>query len=531
MKFFGEADLQNNEIKNAELSTDITISELQNLPTPRAVGHIAFVGSVLYICTSVTPNVTWVPLTRELTAYSYEQVGTATTWNITHDLNTVDVTVVIYDTNNQAIIPESITTTGANTVVVTFSTAQAGRAAVVTGSFQGPVRITPNGNIVADWGDITSKPSFATVATSGSYADLLNKPTFATAATSGSYADLLNKPTLATVATSGSYADLVNTPTLSGLLVVAKNGNDTAGDGSFGKPFLTLQKAHDTAESTLATSATVVILAMPGTYAESLALTRPRTSIVGLAGIEFGTVISSPVTITPSRRVAHPSNSAFAFDNVFFNTSGSNNALTFTGSQYSGALNLRKVRIYTSNGKAIVMNNTATDLTATASNNRLNWLDVDIQTDNGSKNGVELQNVMGTAKETNIYSGSGQAVVLGAGTLVTFADSLLDVVGTKIASVANTGTLLLRGATCRNGQNDADGIDIAAGGVVYALETTFAHSTTSGNTGFAIKGTAGAVLIHGLLTFFNNSPTNAVINNRVSSAVSRIAATTTLTPA
>jgi hypothetical protein len=74
------------------------------------------------------------------------------------------------------------------------------------------------------WADITGKPAFATVATSGSYNDLLNKPSLF----SGSYNDLTNKPalfdgtwasltgkpTFATVATSGSYNDLLNKPNL-----------------------------------------------------------------------------------------------------------------------------------------------------------------------------------------------------------------------------------------------------------------------------------------------------------------------------
>jgi hypothetical protein len=52
--------------------------------------------------------------------------------------------------------------------------------------------------------------------TSGSVAwnDVTGKPTFATVATSGSYTDLSNTPSLATVATSGSYNDLSNTPTI-----------------------------------------------------------------------------------------------------------------------------------------------------------------------------------------------------------------------------------------------------------------------------------------------------------------------------
>jgi hypothetical protein len=67
--------------------------------------------------------------------------------------------------------------------------------------------VTSRGYLTAvTWNDITSKPTFATVATSGSYADLTNKPTLF----SGSYTDLTNKPTLF----SGSYTDLTNKPTI-----------------------------------------------------------------------------------------------------------------------------------------------------------------------------------------------------------------------------------------------------------------------------------------------------------------------------
>lgn len=100
------------------------------------------------------------------------------------------------------------------------------------------------------WSDVTGKPTFAAVATSGAYVDLSGtpaavtwstlsgKPTFAAVATSGAYADLsgkptipaaqvnadwsaasgvsqiLNKPALATVATSGAYGDLSGRPAI-----------------------------------------------------------------------------------------------------------------------------------------------------------------------------------------------------------------------------------------------------------------------------------------------------------------------------
>lgn len=70
------------------------------------------------------------------------------------------------------------------------------------------------------WGDVTGKPTFATVATSGDYSDLLNKPTIPAAQVNSDWnaasgvSQILNKPTLATVATSGSYSDLSNKPSI-----------------------------------------------------------------------------------------------------------------------------------------------------------------------------------------------------------------------------------------------------------------------------------------------------------------------------
>ena len=59
------------------------------------------------------------------------------------------------------------------------------------------------------WVEITGKPSFGVVATTGSYSDLLNKPTLF----DGTWASLTNKPTFAAVATSGTFVALLSKPT------------------------------------------------------------------------------------------------------------------------------------------------------------------------------------------------------------------------------------------------------------------------------------------------------------------------------
>jgi hypothetical protein len=63
-----------------------------------------------------------------------------------------------------------------------------------------PINYTPT------WSQISGKPTFSSVATSGIYADLIGKPVLF----SGDYLDLINKPNIF----SGSYTDLANKPTL-----------------------------------------------------------------------------------------------------------------------------------------------------------------------------------------------------------------------------------------------------------------------------------------------------------------------------
>lgn len=112
---------------------------------------------------------------------------------------------------------------------------------------------------VPAWADVTGKPTFATVATSGNYNDLTNKPvlfsgSFAnltnkpttiagygiTDAFNGTWASLTGKPTFATVATSGSYTDLTNKPTTDGseTKITAGTNVTITGSGTAASPYV-----------------------------------------------------------------------------------------------------------------------------------------------------------------------------------------------------------------------------------------------------------------------------------------------------
>ena len=113
------------------------------------------------------------------------------------------------------------------------------------------------------WSNVSGKPSFATVATSGSYTDLSNKPTIPSKTsqltndsgfiTGVAWGDVTDKPSFATVATSGSYNDLSNKPSIPSKTSDLTNdsGYITSSGHSASSGYLTYQLylAHETAAS------------------------------------------------------------------------------------------------------------------------------------------------------------------------------------------------------------------------------------------------------------------------------------------
>lgn len=98
-----------------------------------------------------------------------------------------------------------------------------------------------NGLITSvSWNDITNKPNFSTVATSGSYTDLSNTPTIPTKVsdltndsgyiTGITWEDITSKPSFSDIAISGSYNDLVDTPTIPTKTSDLTNDSDFAVD-------------------------------------------------------------------------------------------------------------------------------------------------------------------------------------------------------------------------------------------------------------------------------------------------------------
>lgn len=132
MKYYGNINLNENELQNMVLGIDTAF------PATPKVGRVVFANKRVFIAVElVSGTPTWVPLTNELDTYVHSQNSGATTWTITHNLNTTAPLVQIYDNNHTIMIPDVITITDNNTVTVTFATNQAGRAVIFHGSVNG----------------------------------------------------------------------------------------------------------------------------------------------------------------------------------------------------------------------------------------------------------------------------------------------------------------------------------------------------------------------------------------------------------
>ena len=111
-------------------------------------GRLAFFNSRVWIAVELvqdgspasTEVATWIPLTNEINAYVHTQAVAATSWSVTHNLDSGTPAVQIYDENNLMVIPDEIEPTGNNTLTITFNAAVTGRAIVLAGDFEGVSR-------------------------------------------------------------------------------------------------------------------------------------------------------------------------------------------------------------------------------------------------------------------------------------------------------------------------------------------------------------------------------------------------------
>lgn len=133
MKYYGDVNLQSNQLQEAVLPLDTAF------PASPKVGRLVFKNKILYICVEINQDniPIWVPLTKEITNYTHIQGTAASTWTIDHNLNSTSVNVTVYDLQNRVVLPGEIEVVTKDQVVISFSGTASGRAVVLTGYVDG----------------------------------------------------------------------------------------------------------------------------------------------------------------------------------------------------------------------------------------------------------------------------------------------------------------------------------------------------------------------------------------------------------
>jgi hypothetical protein len=133
MKVYGEVNFLQNAIENAAFKIDTAF------PVNPVAGQVVFKNRTLYICAEISADnlPVWVPLTKQITAYTHTQASANSTWIISHGLNTTSVQVMVYDLQNRVVIPNEIEIINSGSVAVYLTSAAQGKAVVLTGNFEG----------------------------------------------------------------------------------------------------------------------------------------------------------------------------------------------------------------------------------------------------------------------------------------------------------------------------------------------------------------------------------------------------------
>lgn len=124
--------MNQNYIQQAAMESELAF------PANPVIGRIAFINKAVWICADIQDGLPiWVPLTNTISLAVHVQDVAATTWTFNHDLNTTFVIAMVYDGNNQMVIPDEITIVNAGTVTASFGVPAAGKMVLVSGNLDG----------------------------------------------------------------------------------------------------------------------------------------------------------------------------------------------------------------------------------------------------------------------------------------------------------------------------------------------------------------------------------------------------------
>jgi len=117
-------------------SSTVILGDEADFPGSPSLGQFCFKGGVLYLYATISSVETWYPLTNKNQHYVYTQGISATTWVISHGLQTEDVIFVAYDESDVQMIPSSVTIDSENQITLSFLSGEKGKCVVFGASEQ-----------------------------------------------------------------------------------------------------------------------------------------------------------------------------------------------------------------------------------------------------------------------------------------------------------------------------------------------------------------------------------------------------------
>jgi hypothetical protein len=300
------------------------------------------------------------------------------------------------------------------------------------------------------------------------------------------------------------------------LLYVDPAGNNSTANGSVALPFVTIQAAHNYANTNISSTEFVVIHLNPSNYREDVTITRPLTHIIGHSkGVSKATRISGNVNINITTSSLGGTQDIINFENLVI----SEGAVTLAGTQ-SYTFQADEVYFVTSlsNGKNITCTN------ANASGIRIELKECLFENQSSSQPALDINNCsFGIFDTITNYGGTGPSlkitnsnVTLFNGHLNTSGNNVVEVVsgfGTQYnPSTAPNGSVAFIGGNLivRNYASNANGINITTGATVNLGQSVF---WVPAGTGAAVNGVAGCFYINGSNIFVPGT------NSLVSSAI------------
>jgi hypothetical protein len=136
MLVLGNVDMQNNYISN------VVVSDEGQMPADAKSGRLAFNNKRLYVCIDVVNGIPiWIPLTSELNTVTKIVPTASSTWVFVHNLNSVTPVFQVYDDQQRAIQPDSITIDNNNQATIRFGSPVAGTVVGIFGDVKGTEKL------------------------------------------------------------------------------------------------------------------------------------------------------------------------------------------------------------------------------------------------------------------------------------------------------------------------------------------------------------------------------------------------------